>query len=100
MIIYSFILKWRSNNVRDIGKTNDIKKTKKDIFRNIIWFQIHKNRWIKSRNIKGNKIIITEIYRIVDDEKWQDVEIYWIDKYKKEGHKLTNSTNGGDGGVF
>jgi len=101
MIIYSLSSSEDPNNVRYIGKTNDIKKRlKRHLSKYNLIPDTHKNRWIKSEISKGNKIIITEIYRIVDDEKWQDVEIYWIDKYKKEGYKLTNSTNGGDGGVF
>jgi len=39
-------------------------------------------------------------YRIIEvctSLNWQEKERYWIKKLKEEGHKLTNSTAGGDG---
>jgi len=50
--------------------------------------------WIKSKNYK---IEIKQIDEHIDWTKGEQLEIYYIDKFKKEGHKLCNMTIGGDG---
>ena len=59
----------------------------------------HRLHWLRKLISEGVKpeIILLEI---VDSSKENDQEIYWIARLKKEGHKLTNSTKGGDGVEF
>ena len=49
------------------------------------------HNWIRSVDFKiGYKIL-------QEDAEWNVDEIKWIDRYKEEGHPLTNATIGGDG---
>lgn len=55
--------------------------------------------WIQSILSKGKrpKQVIIEV--IAESGNWQEREKYWIAKYRAEGYKLVNSTDGGDGVV-
>ena len=48
-------------------------------------------RWIRKHKYDINIILLQE------DAEWNVDEIKWIDRYKEEGHPLTNATIGGDG---
>jgi len=85
-----------NNNIRYIGKTitplNErlkvhINQSKKAIK------PTHKEAWIKSLILKGERPII-KLIEEVEIEKWVEREIYWIKHYPK----LTNISIGGDGG--
>jgi hypothetical protein len=88
-----------SGEIRYIGKTNDIKRrlrshireSKKDGNKRYVYC------WIKSL-IKETKKPHIEIIDVVDINEWKFWEMYWISQFKAWGFKLTNSTNGGDGG--
>jgi FtsZ-interacting cell division protein YlmF len=100
VLIYGLSSSSDPENIRYIGKAIDIKKRLK---RHLSSYELkrdtHKNRWIKLELLNGNDIISTELYRF-ENENWQNVEIEWIDKYKKLGYKLTNSTIGGNGSLL
>ena len=100
ILIYGLSSSSDPENIRYIGKDIDIKKRlKKHLSSYELKSDTHKNMWIKLELLNGNDIISTELYRF-ESENWQDVEIEWIDRYKKLGYKLTNSTIGGDGFVM
>lgn len=78
----------RSLSARLSGHLGDAKKSK----------STHKTHWI--RKLLRERVVPAIIsLEVVDPALENEREIYWIDKLKKEGHKLTNSTNGGDRGV-
>lgn len=56
----------------------------------------HKTNWIKKVGRNNIEIIIIDD-NITDIDTLYEKEIFYIDKYKSEGHKLTNITNGGEG---
>lgn len=81
------------NNIRYVGKTNNLEKRLKehigDAKRNN---NTHKHKWIRQSlndNFKINICLIEEC-----NENWEEREKYWIKFYKN----LTNLTEGGDGG--
>lgn len=88
-----------TNMVRYVGKSNNPNKR---LYQHIIRSKnskghSHKINWIKSLDVKGLKPIIS----IIDEVKYEDWEIsesYWIAQFKQWGFKLTNLTEGGQGG--
>lgn len=56
----------------------------------------HKTNWIKKVGRENIEIILLDD-DINNFEELCEKEIYYIDKFKKEGHCLTNITNGGEG---
>lgn len=56
----------------------------------------HKSSWIKSLKIKGETPRIELIDIANDYEQACQKEIFWIDKLKQDGHKLTNHASGGN----
>lgn len=97
-IIYGLSSNIDIDNIRYIGKTNNIKNR---LYRHLSKYSLkentYKNNWIKSELLKGNYIIIKELYIINENDNWEEEEIKWIDKYKKLGYNLTNGTKGGEG---
>ena len=57
----------------------------------------HKSNWIQFLIKQGLKPILIILEEIEDCEDWQQKERDWIFKAKKDGWKLVNSTDGGDG---
>ena len=85
-----------TNEIRYVGKSNNPQKRLYDHIHHSQITHTHKNMWIKSL-IKEGKLPILNIIDEVLIEEWQEYEIYWIDKLKKEGHNLTNHDIGGNG---
>jgi len=57
----------------------------------------HKSNWVQSLRSKGLKPIIEVIESDISSyDEVCDREIYYIDKYQLEGHKLTNMASGGN----
>ena len=85
-----------SNESRYIGLTfNDLKQRLKSHCSEKS--KSHKSNWINQLKSKGLKPLIESIED--DISSYDDVcerEIYWIDKYKSEGHPLTNMASGGN----
>jgi len=96
-IAYIYILlDPRNDQVRYVGKTITPKKR----------FTRHKNEkklhhrgcWI--RQLRREKLIpIMEIIDITPETEWKFWESHYISLYKSWGFKLTNETNGGEGGA-
>ena len=57
----------------------------------------HRGNWISSLKARGIKPTINLI-DLVDEDVWQESEMYWIKKYKDEGFILTNTSAGGEDG--
>lgn len=53
--------------------------------------------WIQSLKKLGLKPIQNIIEKLPISEDWQTRECYWIKKFREEGARLTNCTDGGDG---
>lgn len=55
------------------------------------------SNWIRSLLEKGEKPALEIVMEIPEGEPWEPYEIRFIAEFKAEGHRLTNSTTGGDG---
>jgi group I intron endonuclease len=85
-----------SNEIRYIGLTfNDLKQRLKSHYSENS--KSHKSNWVKSLKLNGLKPIIESIEEnILSYNEVCEREIYWIDKFKSEGHPLTNTDSGGN----
>jgi len=88
-----------TNQVRYVGKANNIFQRYKAHLNRARKHQIHKLNWINYLKTKGLKPII-EIIDIVPIDNWVFWETYWISQFKTWGFDLINYTNGGEGTTF
>ena len=85
-----------TNEIRYIGLTfNDLNQRLKSHCSEKS--KSHKSNWVQSLRKQGLKPIIESIEdNILSYEEVCDREIFYIDKYKLEGHRLTNMASGGN----
>lgn len=85
-----------SNEIRYIGLTfNDLKQRLKSHYSENS--KSHKSNWVKNLKLNGLKPIIEPIEEnILSYDEVCEREIYWINKFKSEGHPLTNMDSGGN----
>lgn len=57
----------------------------------------HAANWIRSLLATGKRPSVEVILQVPEGEPWEPYEIRLIAEFKREGHRLTNSTGGGDG---
>lgn len=99
--IYSLIDP-NTNEIRYIGKTNNpdnrLKRHLQSCYLEKYDKNTYKSNWIKSL-LRENKNPIMEIIEECDLSTVNQREIYWIDKMKNDGFKLTNLSEGGEIGV-
>lgn len=86
----------RTNEVRYVGKTNNLNYRLKKHIKESKNKQTHKEKWIDSLIFKGLLPII-EILDVVNENEWCFYETYWISQFKTWGFELTNGTSGGEG---
>jgi len=55
------------------------------------------SNWIRSLLVKGEKPALEIVFQVPEGEPWEPYEIKLIAEFKAEGHRLTNTTIGGDG---
>lgn len=85
-----------SNQVRYVGKTNNIAERYKNHKNRCRDVNTHKRNWInKLRKEKLYPLI--EVIDVVPQNEWVYWECFWISYYKSLGCNLTNATYGGDG---
>lgn len=92
--IYGLYEVGKEEQIRYIGKSNNIKKRLHD-HRYDNRKTSHKSCWIKSVLSNGGKIGAIAI-AVVDMQNWKEIEKYYIAEYRKT-NKLVNLTDGGDG---
>lgn len=91
-----------TNEIRYIGYTSSSLKERlrchiKDMnFKNV---NCHKNKWIRKLKLNNLLPIINLIYDNLNREDAIKKEIELISYYKSINYRLTNSTNGGEGGA-
>lgn len=85
----------RNNDIRYIGKTNNLKNRLKTHICEAKKGNTHKNNWIKSLTTNNIKPII-EILDIIDGDDWGIAEKYWISQFKTWGFNLVNNSEGGE----
>lgn len=85
------------------GQVRYVGKTKADLRRRLAQHLLpsnlrkntHKNAWLKSLNA----LPLLEVVEEVAPELADDAERFWITQFRAWGFKLTNLTEGGDGGT-
>jgi group I intron endonuclease len=85
------------NEIRYIGKTKFLNKRNYSHIHESNHKKTYKEKWINSVLSNGGKIIM-EVLDVCNDEESNSVETYWISQFKTWGFRLTNLTDGGDGG--
>lgn len=88
-----------TNQVRYVGKANNISQRYKAHLNRARKHQIHKKNWIQQLKNKKLKPIMVVIDVVLLDE-WIFWEKYWISQMKTWGFNLINYTEGGDGCTF
>lgn len=97
---YIYVLKDpRTNEVRYVGKTNNIKERYKAHLNKARDIGTHKRNWINLLRRKKLRPIFEIINRVPIDE-WRYWERYYINYYSSKGCELVNYTIGGDGLSF
>ena len=95
--IYTLATAEEPDNIRYIGKTDDINKR---LIRHLQPYYMnqpsHKARWLK-KVLKENKTPIIQILDEVTESNWEIWEQYWIQQMRAWGFKLTNLAQGGEG---
>lgn len=95
---YIYTLSNHNGEVRYVGKSNNpIERNISHISESKRKVNTYKNNWINNL-LKNGQYPIMEIIDEVDISEWQFWEKYWISQFKAWGFKLTNGTDGGDGG--
>jgi group I intron endonuclease len=82
-----------TNNVRYVGKTNNLVRRFSAHLKRSKTNKYHSARWINSLLNKDLKPIL-EIIEVCDETNWEEREIFWIDYYR-ERYDLTNILDGG-----
>lgn len=92
--IYALYSTSNENEIRYIGKTVETleKRLKRHLTHHID--DTYRSRWILKEIKNGNQIKIKLIAEVPDSE-WEQWEIFYINKYKKDGYSLTNTAPGG-----
>ena len=88
-----------TKEIRYVGKSDNPKERLIEHIRKNKYIKTYKNIWIQSLTKKDLKPIL-EVVDTVDKTEWSEKEKYWIKHFKELGCKLTNLTDGGDGGNF
>jgi group I intron endonuclease len=82
-----------SNDVRYVGKTNNLNRRLSAHIKRSTTNKYHSARWINSLIDKGFKPLISIIEECTE-KNWEEREIYWI-SYYREKYDLTNILDGG-----
>jgi group I intron endonuclease len=88
-----------TNEIKYVGKSDNPESRLVEHIRKSKYSKTYKNNWIISLLKKDLKPIL-EILDIVDIDNWSFWEKYWISQFRTWGFKLTNISDGGDGGNF
>lgn len=87
----------RTDEIRYVGKSDNPERRLFEHLSESKKADNHKDRWI--RQLRRNKLVPRVVtIDIVADKEWEKKERGWIAFFRKSGIRLTNSTDGGNGG--
>jgi hypothetical protein len=88
-----------TNEIRYIGKAINLNERIKNHYKpSRLISKTHKNNWLNVLLNENKKPFVIILESDLNEELLNKSEIKWISNYKKIGCKLTNGTDGGDGG--
>lgn len=87
----------RTNEVRYVGKTVKTLEQRLIAHTGDTRKNTHRRNWIIQLRRLGLRPLISLIETVADDGDWVAAERFWIAHYRKQGAKLTNLTDGGEG---
>lgn len=101
MADYIYALLCPKGEIRYIGKTNNPpRRLQKHIHLAASGkHQYHAARWIRSLLRRGEQPHLEIVCEVPEGESWVGYEVEAIREFRAEGHRLTNSTAGGEGVV-
>jgi hypothetical protein len=89
----------KTNEIRYIGKAVDLENRIRNHFKpSRLLAKTHKNNWLKLLINENKKPFVVVLEKELSENLLNEFEIKWIKHYNKIGCKLTNATDGGDGG--
>lgn len=98
---YIYALLCPKGEIRYIGKTTNPAKRLKCHIRLAASekHQYYAARWIRSLLRQGEQPHLEIVCEVPEGESWVEYEVDAIREFREEGHRLTNSTKGGEGVV-
>lgn len=88
-----------TSEIKYVGKSNNPSVRLIEHIRKSKYKKTYKNNWINGLLDVGLTPLIEIVEKVLVSE-WSNCEKKWISYYKENGCKLTNLTDGGDGGNF
>lgn len=85
-----------TGEIRYVGQTTDIERRYKQHLQVIGKPNTYRKSWIQSL-LKQGKEPVMRILEEATDDAWIEREKWWINEMRRQGARLTNLTNGGDG---
>lgn len=97
-VVYG-LLEPTTNEIRYVGKATDLDtRVRKHLQPSKLIENTHKNNWLKKLINQNEKPLVVVLKKCEDEKDLNQSEIQYINEYKTLGCKLTNATEGGDGG--
>lgn len=99
-LIYALVDPRQPEHIRYVGKTCNM-KVRMPLHLRLAKTKATNRRlcWIQSVLNAGERPQVLILETVAAGARWQEREIFWIAKARLEGHELTNTTDGGDGGA-
>src|SRR5271157_2391608 len=95
--IYALCDPRQPDTVRYVGYSIDPEARLKEHMKDAPHGNTHKDNWLKKLRREGVRPII-QILETCQNKAWQERERFWIEKMLSDGHDLTNTLSGGEGG--
>lgn len=87
-------------HIRYVGKTvNMSRRLANHVVPSKLRRSCHVARWLAKLTSDGKKPVVRILETLGDDDDWESSERKWIAKLRSEGHDLTNTAPGGEGGA-
>ena len=93
-----YALEDEAGNVRYVGKTiRYLHQRHTSHIRAAKCGRLPVNQWLRGQVAKGQRLCIRLLENVPDGPDWIERERHWIARFRQEGARLLNLTNGGEG---
>lgn len=90
----------RDDQFRYIGKADDPSRRLVYHLEQMVGANTHKNGWLRQLKALGLEPSVVVLEKVAADADWRVAERRWIRQLRAEGVRLTNGTEGGEGGYI